>query len=102
MKQYTDLAPFYDVLNDGADYQAYYNFISDSYNRLRSDADDSQKRVTDLGCGTGEISIRLAQDGWNVTGVDLSQEMLSIADNKSRALNRHIMFTFEDKRECDL
>ena len=38
--------------------------------------DDKQGKVLDFGCGTGEISRALADQGWHVTGCDLSPEML--------------------------
>src|SRR4051794_32530381 len=40
-------------------------------------------RVLDLACGTGELSILLAKSGFNVTGVDLSEDMLMVARDKS-------------------
>ena len=38
--------------------------------------DDKQGRVLDFGCGTGEITRALADQGWHLTGCDLSPEML--------------------------
>ena len=37
----------------------------------------------DLGCGTGSILLPLAQEGFDVIGVDLSPEMLTEADHKA-------------------
>lgn len=39
-------------------------------------------RVLDLGCGTGNVALRLASRGLRVTGVDLSAEMLDVARQK--------------------
>lgn len=39
-------------------------------------------RVLDVGCGTGRISIILQKEGYNVFGLDLSEEMITIARNK--------------------
>lgn len=41
--------------------------------------------VLDLGCGTGNVALRLAQHGLRVTGVDLSPEMLDVARRKTPA-----------------
>jgi ubiquinone/menaquinone biosynthesis C-methylase UbiE len=41
-------------------------------------------RLIDLGCGTGRLLIPLAQRGFRVLGVDLSQEMLTVARHKAR------------------
>nr|WP_249305924.1 class I SAM-dependent methyltransferase [Lederbergia citrea] len=40
-------------------------------------------RVLDLACGTGELSILLAKNGFDVTGVDLSGDMLMVAQGKA-------------------
>ncbi len=40
-------------------------------------------RLIDLGCGTGRLLLAMAQRGWWTLGVDLSQEMLRVAGDKS-------------------
>jgi SAM-dependent methyltransferase len=44
-----------------------------------------QRRILDLGCGTGGHAISLAQRGFQVVGVDLSEQMIRIAREKSTA-----------------
>ena len=39
--------------------------------------------VLEIACGTGRMALRLAQNGFNVTGLDISQELLEIARKKS-------------------
>ncbi len=48
-------------------------------------ARDRSKRILDIGCGTGRHSIELSKRGYEVTGIDLSMNMLS----KARANARH-------------
>ena len=43
-------------------------------------------RVTDLGCGTGTLSVLLAEQGYAVDGIDLSPEMVERAKVKARGL----------------
>ncbi|MBI3824164.1 MAG: methyltransferase domain-containing protein [Planctomycetes bacterium] len=43
-------------------------------------------KIIDLGCGTGRLSITLAQQGYQPVGVDLSPEMLKVARAKADAL----------------
>nr|WP_280518530.1 class I SAM-dependent methyltransferase [Lederbergia wuyishanensis] len=49
-------------------------------------------RILDLACGTGELSVLLAEAGYEVTGVDLSEDMLMVAREKaeSKGLNIHL------------
>jgi 2-polyprenyl-3-methyl-5-hydroxy-6-metoxy-1,4-benzoquinol methylase len=37
-------------------------------------------RVADLGCGTGTLSVLLAEEGYSVSGIDLSPEMVARAE----------------------
>ncbi|HQA08355.1 MAG TPA: methyltransferase domain-containing protein [Syntrophomonadaceae bacterium] len=48
--------------------------------------------VLDAGCGTGNFSIKLALMGAKVTGIDISEDMLSIAKNKASLLHLDIEF----------
>lgn len=41
-------------------------------------------KVLDVGCGTGNFSVKLAQQGCQITGIDISAEMLKIAREKAR------------------
>lgn len=49
-------------------------------------------RVLDLGTGTGFLALGLAARGYEVTGVDISEKMLEIADEKARGMNLKIEF----------
>ncbi|MBQ0124483.1 MAG: bifunctional demethylmenaquinone methyltransferase/2-methoxy-6-polyprenyl-1,4-benzoquinol methylase UbiE [Bacteroidales bacterium] len=41
-------------------------------------------KVLDLACGTGDLTIELAKNGYAVTGLDITREMLDIAGKKYR------------------
>lgn len=49
-------------------------------------------RILDVGCGTGNFSIKLAEMGCKVTGIDISEEMLKIAREKVKAKGLEVDF----------
>lgn len=53
-------------------------------------------QILDVGCGTGTISILLAEAGYQVTGVDLSPDMLAIAYEKTLSLGLRISYVNQD------
>ena len=58
--------------------------------------------IVDLACGTGTMSILLAQQGYNVIGVDNSEDMLFVAREKSRKQGLQIPFICQDMQELEL
>ncbi|MBN2431725.1 MAG: class I SAM-dependent methyltransferase [Acidobacteria bacterium] len=58
--------------------------------------------ILELACGTGRITIPLAQDGHAVTGVDVSASMLRHARDKARAAGVHIRWILADTRALAL
>lgn len=79
-----------------------YNWFAKVYDKLMDDSlynqwlDYTQKnipvgeRVLELGCGTGILGIELKKNGYDITGLDLSDEMLSLAYN--RQLEEGVVF----------
>ncbi len=58
------------------------------------------KSILELGCGTGNITTRLAARGYDMIGVDSSPEMLSVASEKN--LSGEILYLNQDMREFEL
>ena len=56
--------------------------------------------VCDLACGTGNITIPLAKRGYDMTGVDISEDMLNIAREKANGLD--ILFLNQSMTDLDL
>ncbi len=61
----------------------------------------SSGKILDLGSGTGECSLRLADAGFDVTAVDLSEHMLSVAQEKALENKLSLKFLQQDMRELD-
>jgi SAM-dependent methyltransferase len=59
-------------------------------------------RVLELGCGTGRLTVSIAQRGIDIVGVDLSDSMLAAARNKARAAGVEVPFIHADMRDLDL
>lgn len=78
---YNYFALRYDELTENVDYKVRSDYISDFFNKLGLSEDAS---LLDLACGTGTMSLLFKEKGYRVIGVDLSSEMLSIADNKAK------------------
>ena len=79
-------ASYYNLLYKDKDYSAEARYIHD----LIQNHCPGAKTVLNLGCGTGNHDFELARFGYEVTGVDLSDEMLAAA-NKRLASNDSIL-----------
>ncbi len=58
--------------------------------------------VVDLGCGTGTLTQMLYQKGYDMIGVDNSEEMLSVAMEKREQAGDEILYLLQDMRELEL
>ena len=72
--EYDYIADFYDAFIDYEVYEQYLDYIS-KYTSLGA--------VLDIGCGTGNLSLELARQGYQVTATDLSQNMLHIVTRRA-------------------
>ncbi|MGW0926075.1 class I SAM-dependent methyltransferase [Streptomyces sp. NPDC002755] len=78
---YGGLGPWYDRITRTQRYEIWGDLYADLIERHRAPG----KRLLDVGCGTGRSSLELARHGFEVTGVDLSPEMLDVARGKEGA-----------------
>ncbi|MTK12438.1 MAG: class I SAM-dependent methyltransferase [Clostridiaceae bacterium] len=72
----------------------YHNFL------LKFIPNECEKAI-DIGCGTGEFTRLLAEKSYTVEGIDLSPEMIRVAEEQSRKYN-NIKYQVEDVLEWDL
>ncbi|MCG7345072.1 class I SAM-dependent methyltransferase [Sporosarcina sp. ACRSL] len=83
---YTDFASIYDELMTDIPYDHYVDLLSLATEGLKG------KKIIDVGCGTGILSVKLAKAGAFVTGIDLSKSMLHIAEKRANDLSLQIEF----------
>ncbi len=93
MTQYTAAAPYYDRLMTGVDYDRWADYLCGIFDEI-----GKVRRVLDIGCGTGEMTLRMAERGYEVTGIDISSDMLALAENKARNAGADITFALQDMR----
>jgi predicted TPR repeat methyltransferase len=94
---YNRFANVYDELMKDVPYDLWVERFMEQIQKLQKDC----KTVLDIGCGTGELSIRFSNRGFNVTGVDLSDEMLMIASEKASRYGVNIPFYQQDMKELE-
>ncbi|MDF0728560.1 class I SAM-dependent methyltransferase [Cytobacillus sp. S13-E01] len=94
---YQQFAYLYDDLMRDIDYSQWITFIKEMLQK--NEVNKEQLRVLDLACGTGELSVRLAKEGYDVTGIDLSEDMLSVAQAKAMSSNKSISFYQQNMAE---
>lgn len=98
MEAYTDFADVYDTLMDNTPYKEWCERITDI---LRRDGIENDL-VLDLGCGTGTLTELLAKEGYDMIGIDYSQEMLARAMEKREESGLQILYLLQDMREFEL
>lgn len=128
MEAYTDFAGVYDIFMDDAPYEEWADFVVSMIEKygvskpVSFGAEDRTEEVTapsaedtkeeilrseknlvlDLGCGTGTLTELLYGRGYDMIGVDLSQEMLGAALAKKERSGSSILYLCQDMRELDL
>lgn len=94
---YNDFAQVYDTLQD-ADYNKFVDYYEEIFRRLEK----KPELVLDLACGTGNITLPMAERGYDMIGLDMSVEMLNIARDKAYEATREILFLCQDMCEMEL
>ena len=96
---YTGFAEVYDTLMNDVHYGAW----ADMYARMMTAYGIPRNaKVCECACGTGSLTLPLQQLGYEMMGIDLSQEMLWQAAQKARKAGFGIPFIRQDMRQLRL
>lgn len=98
MSRYGSFAEYYDSLTSNVDYRKTAEYVSDILNENGI----NKGILLDLACGTGTMSLIMAQKGYDVIGVDNSPEMLGEAREKALEAGEDILFLCQDMCSIDL
>lgn len=98
MDAYTSFAAVYDMFMDNIPYQEWAGYVEDLLARYGV----KDGLVLDLGCGTGSLTQLLAADGFDMIGIDYSEDMLQAAIEKREKSGQDILYLQQDMREFEL
>lgn len=84
---YNQFAYYYDRLMEGMPYAEWLEFLQQCWKQY-----GLPQTIADLGCGTGSLALPLAQQGHEVYGIDLSEDMLAVAQQRHKKLSLSIFF----------
>lgn len=98
MESYTGFAEFYDLFMDNIPYEEWSAYLIS----LLHDYNIKDGLVLDMGCGTGNITELLAKAGYDMIGIDNSEDMLAAAMDKRYESELDILYLLQDMREFEL
>ena len=98
MDAYHALAASYDRLTNDVNYRDTVEF----YRQIMDREDVKPRTAVDLACGTGSVALILAEMGLEVTGVDMSEEMLTVAMDKVSEMDYPPMFVCQSLQELSI
>ena len=98
MDAYHNLAFSYDRLTNDVDYRATVEF----YMQILQREGVYPRTAVDLACGTGSVALILAELGMEVTGVDMSAEMLCVAAQKAQDMENPPFFVCQQLQDLRL
>jgi len=99
METYSGFAYVYDEYMDNIPYDEWTAYL---IQLLVESAVEKDACIVDLGCGTGIVTRILNQAGYDCIGIDLSQDMLMIASEKTIEAKQEIIYSLQDMRTFQL
>ncbi|MCD8195552.1 MAG: class I SAM-dependent methyltransferase, partial [Lachnospiraceae bacterium] len=98
MEAYTGFAKVYDLFMDDVPYEEWCGYLTD----ILCEYGVSEGLICELGCGTGQMTELLAEAGYDMIGIDQSEEMLEEAVQKRAESGHDILYLQQDMREFEL
>ena len=96
MEAYTEFSKWYDELMEDVPYDEWFDFVS----KKLSEYGIAEGLLCELGAGTGNFTMRLAKAGYDMIGIDYSEEMLSVARSKKEEYEKEIAKAKETMAGC--
>lgn len=98
MEAYTGFATVYDLFMDNIPYDDWADYLDKLFNMYGLD----KGLVLELGCGTGSMTRRMAKKGYDMIGIDASEDMLAIAREENVYNDHSILYLCQDMRQFEL
>ncbi|MDO5134900.1 MAG: class I SAM-dependent methyltransferase [Eubacteriales bacterium] len=95
---YSEFARVYDLFQDNVNYERWADYLTERLRELQI----TEGLVLELGCGTGTMTELLAGAGYDMIGVDNSQDMLAEAMEKREGSGHDILYLLQDMQEFEL
>lgn len=98
MEAYSDFAKAYDMFMDNINYSEWCTYLTG----LLKEYNIEDGLVLELGCGTGNMTELLADNGYDMIGIDNAAQMLQKAMEKKAETGNDILYLLQDMREFEL
>lgn len=98
MEAYRSFASIYDIFMNDVEYDKWIEYVQEIWEKN----DCKPHLIAELGCGTGNITQRFAKKGYDMIGIDISEDMLSEAKQKAEKANLDILYILQDMKNFEL
>ncbi|MFI3177579.1 MAG: class I SAM-dependent methyltransferase [Eubacteriales bacterium] len=98
MESYGEFARVYDTFMEETPYETWCNSLITFLHEYQI----KEGLVLDLGCGSGTMTELMAQEGYDMIGIDCSREMLQVAMDKKEESRADILYLNQDMRSFEL
>ncbi len=100
MDQYSGFSKVYDMFMDNVPYDEWVEYLDGLLRR--NGVEEEHPLICELGCGTGNVTRRMRDLGYDMIGIDISEEMLQEAREKEQDEDESILYLCQDMREFEL